>query len=271
MRLLACLVLAACTSKQPMQQAPAKELAASKVTDPWAGSGSAEPAWAKDPPEVLRAKINAVNAHIVVLKSSTFREWRDVLAVVEKLPGVANAEAITFSELEIEKAGRPPQLLSLKGVDPARVSRVLTVGQHMKSGSFDALAKVGEPPPIILGDTLVSVLGAAVGDDVTVRALKDADYMTRDAKETVFRVAGTFHMDLDVYDDELGFASFAAAQAMLRQGDVASGIEMTVADIKTSAQLAKAIEAKLGGPPYQATDWYELNKKLFDALGHKRP
>ncbi|MDB4963353.1 MAG: hypothetical protein JWP01_3352 [Myxococcales bacterium] len=271
MRFLACLMLLACNSKQPVQQTPGKEPAPTKVNDPWAGSGSAEPAWAKDPPDVLRAKINGVNAHIFVLKSSTFSEWRDVLATVQKIPGVANAEAFTFSELEIERAGRPPQLLSLKGVDPAHVGRILTVGRRMKSGSFDALAKAGEPPPIILGDVLASVLGAAVGDDVTVRPRKDADEMTRGAKETVFRVAGTFHMDFDVYDETLGFAPFAAAQAMLGKGDVALGIEMTVSDIKTSEQLAKAIEDKLGGPPYQASDWYELNKNLFGALGHKRP
>src|SRR5262245_53514916 len=84
MRLLACLVFVACNSKQPVQQTPAKEPAPRKANDPWAGS--AEPVWAKDPPDVLRSKINGVNAHIFVLKSSTFSEWRDVLATVEKIP-----------------------------------------------------------------------------------------------------------------------------------------------------------------------------------------
>lgn len=273
MRLLACLVLLACNAKQPVPQPPAKQPAPPKVNDPWAGAvaGSADPAWAKDPPDVLRAKINGVNAHVVVMKHAAFAEWRDVLATVEKMPGVANAEAFTFSELEIEKPGRPRQRLSLKGVDPARVGRVLTVGQHMKSGSFDALAKAGDRPPIILGDTLASALGAAVGDDVTVRPRKDADEMTRGAKETVFRVAGTFHMDFDVYDEELGIAPFAATQGLLGRGDVVLGIELTVADLRTSEQLAKTIEDKLGGPPYYTSDWYELNRNLFSALGHKRP
>lgn len=36
--------------------------------------------------------------------------------------------------------------------------------------------------------------------------------------------------------------------------------------------LAKTIETALGGPPYQAMDWYELNKNLFTRLyGDRRP
>jgi lipoprotein-releasing system permease protein len=265
MRLLVGLVwVVACNGKP---QALAKEPVGSATV----GSGSADPAWAKDPPEVLRSKINGVNADVIVLKTGPLLEYRDVLATVEKTPGVANAEAFTFSELEIEKAGRPPQPIELKGVDPARVGRVLTLGKHMKTGTLDALATTATPPPIVLGDVLAKTLGAAIGDEVTVRARKDGDPLPREAKTTVFRVAGTFHMDFDAYDEELALAPLSTTQALLDQGDRVMGIELTVTDIKTSQALAKTIETALGGPPYQAQDWYELNQQLFKALGHKRP
>jgi lipoprotein-releasing system permease protein len=282
MRPLACLallVVVACNSEkpapkqQPVATAPVSDAGSGSVGSASAAIGSAgDPTWAKDAPEVLRAKINGVNAHVIVLKStSSFSEYRDALGVVEKLPGVVAAEPFIFAELEIEKAGRPPQLLSLKAVDPARAARVLTVGSHMKTGTLDSLAK-GKPPSIILGDELARVLGVAIGDDVTVRSRKDAiDSLQVVSKPTVFRVTGTFHMEFDVYDQELGVASLAPVQAMLGRGDQVMGIEMTVKDLAQADEIAKTVEHALGGPPYQAMDWYELNKNLFTALGHPRP
>jgi hypothetical protein len=87
----------------------------------------------------------------------------------------------------------------------------------------------------------------------------------------MFRVAGTFHMEFDVYDEQLGLTSIPAVQAMLGRGDQVMGIEMTVEDLARSDEVAEAVEQALGGTPYQAMDWYELNKQLFTAMGHARP
>lgn len=283
MRLIAGVVLfavAACSSERPARTPQVAAPTQPAVDDPWnarAGSGSAavgsagDPPWVKDPPEVLRAKINGVNAHVIVMKATAgFSEYRDVLRKAEKLPGVVAAEPFTFDELEIERSGRPPRRLVLKGVDPARAARVLTVGAHMTTGTLDSLGK-GEPPPIILGDVLARALGVTIGDDVTVRPRYDSVDPKPTARPTVFRVSGTFHTAFDVYDEELGFASLSAAQAMLGRGDQVLGVEMTVTDLATSDEIAKDIEAELGGPPYRAMDWYELNEDTFKALGHARP
>jgi lipoprotein-releasing system permease protein len=280
MRLLACLALfgfVACTSRPSNPPAAAPEKV---VIDPSntagsasAGAGSADdPRWVKDPPEVLRAKINGVNAHVVVMKrSASFTEYRDVLGRVERIPGVVAAEPFVITELEIEKAGKPPQLLTLKAVDPARVARVLTVGRHMKTGSLDSLAQ-DQPPAIVIGDVLASRLAVGIGDEVTVKPRKEPDVLLPvPPTPTVFRVAGTFHLDFDQYDEEFGLASLSAVQPMLGQGDQVMGIEMTVQDLAQSQQIAKVIEHALGGQPYVVMDWYELNKDLFTALGHPRP
>jgi lipoprotein-releasing system permease protein len=266
---LALLVVAACNSKKA---APKQQVAATApVADAQRVGSAGDPKWANDPPDVLRDKINGVNAHVIVLKLSDFTEYRDALGVVEKVPGVVAAEPFIFAELEIVKAGGPPQLLSLKAVDPARADRILTVGRHMKTGTLESLAK-GEPPSIILGDELARVLGVAIGDDVTVRARRDSVEPTMTmSKPAVFRVTGTFHMEFDVYDQELGVASLPAVQAMVGRGDQVMGIEMTVKDLGKADEVAKAVEKALGGPPYKAMDWYELNKNLFTALGHGRP
>ena len=272
MRLLACFVLlavAACNAKQTATKqdtvAPAKP-----AKDPWeARDGSAAvPKWATDPPAVLRDKINGVNAHVIVLKSSpTFAEYREVLAIAERTPGVVAAAPFIFVELEIAKAGRPPVSLALKGVDPGRVDRVLTVGRHMKAGTLASLGK-GDPPSIILGDDLARTLDVNIGDEVTVTPPEDAPA----GKPKGFRVSGLFHMDFDEYDERLALAPLSAVQAMLARGDQVLGIEMTVKNLDHSDQIAKALEGELGGPPYVVMDWYKLNEELFTALfGERRP
>lgn len=260
------LVLAACDAKHP----PPRQ--ATPAPDPWAataGSAVDVPKWAHDPPAVLRDKINGVNAHVIVLKSQdTFPEYRDVLAVAEKTPGVIAAEPFIFSELEIARGSGAPLAIAAKAVDPARVDRVLTIGTHMTAGSLSTLA-AGDPPPIVLGDGLADKLGAQLHDDVTLTLPPDGSAAPR---TKVFRVVGTFHMDFDEYDDRLALTALAPMQALLGRGDQAMGIEMTVNDLERSGAIATAIEQKLGGAPYEAQDWYELNNRLFTALyGDKRP
>lgn len=240
-----------------------------------AGSSEDVPAWVHDPPAVLRDKINGVNAHLIVLKSSSpMIEYRDVLKVVEDTKGVTTAEPFIFAELEIATAGKPPMYLALKAVDPARVERVLTVGRHMKTGTLASLAK-GEPPPIVLGDELARALDVGIGDDVTLTqpaSPHPLDPPNPGFKPTVFRVSGTFHVQFDEYDARLALVSLTAAQAMFGYGDQVMGIEATVDDLDRSDEIAKGIEVTLGGMPYHAQDWYELNKSLFTNLyGDRRP
>jgi lipoprotein-releasing system permease protein len=251
--------------------------------DPWdvktgsgSGSGSAGsadiPDWAHDPPDVLRDKINGVNAHVIVLKTqTTFAEYRDVLKTVEATPGVVTAEPFIFVETEISTPSHAAIPCAIKAVDPSRVGRVLTVGRHMKSGTLDSLAK-GSPPSLVLGDTLATKLGVKIGDDVTIKPLENTHLGSPARAPVMFRVSGTFHMSFDEYDGRLGFASLPAVQAMLDRGDQVMGIEMTVENLDKSGELAKELEKTLGGAPYRVMDWYELNKQLFTAMyGDRRP
>jgi hypothetical protein len=233
----------------------------------WSGSAEPIPKWANDPPDVLRDKINGVNAHVIVLKSTRpFSEYRDLLAVVEKTPGVVAAEPFIFAELYISSASHAQVSLALKAVDPKRVERVLALAANMKVGKVASLAS-GAPPSIILGDELATRLAVKVGDQVTLTASPESEFEPK-----VFRVTGTFHVGFDEYDDRLGYASLSAVQAMLGRGDQVLGIELTVKDVDKSGEVAKAIESAIGGPPYEVMDWYELNRNLFTAMyGQRRP
>jgi lipoprotein-releasing system permease protein len=270
-------LLVACGSKESPTPTPMAPPPAAPVAQPAPDAApDAVPVanWANDPPEVLRDKILAINGHIIVLKLPSFAEWRDVLATIEKTAGVVAAEPFIFAELQIAKTGGAPIPFAIKGVDPKRVERVLGIGKRMTAGT---LAVLGDAKPtIVLGDVLATKLGVKLGDEVTVSQPENPtpDH-ARDApakKPGVFRVGGMFHMSFDEYDEKLALVPLAPLQAMMDRGDQVMGIEMAVSDLAKSGELAKAIEDKLGGPPYQAMDWYDLNKQLFVQLfGSRRP
>jgi lipoprotein-releasing system permease protein len=44
------------------------------------------------------------------------------------------------------------------------------------------------------------------------------------------------------------------------------GVELKVADVERADDIADALEAELGGPPFVVQDWNELNRNLFTAL-----
>jgi ABC-type lipoprotein release transport system permease subunit len=49
------------------------------------------------------------------------------------------------------------------------------------------------------------------------------------------------------------------------------GIELKIKDLNQAAQVARTIEKALGGLPYHAIDWYELNEQLFINMGLRKP
>jgi lipoprotein-releasing system permease protein len=165
--------------------------------------------------------------------------------------------------------------VAIKGVDPARVSKVLDLHEHMIEGSVDALSvkpRPGEPPPIIVGKVLARKIKAGVGDELTVVApLSNVDTQSWTAtgqapRSRTFRIAGVFYSGFDEYDRRLMYITLSDAMELWGQNEQVLGVELKVADVDRADEIADALEAKLGGPPYLVQDWNELNRNLFTAL-----
>ena len=81
-----------------------------------------------------------------------------------------------------------------------------------------------------------------------------------------FVVAGLFDSGLYDYDTTLAYMAVPDAQRFFDLHDGITGIEVRVRDIYAARGVARAIEAALGGFPYRARDWMEVNRNLFSAL-----
>jgi lipoprotein-releasing system permease protein len=226
----------------------------------------------------FREKVLGVNAHVIVLKQqSTFAEYRDVMKTALAIDqDVLAAQPFIFAEMLVTRGKGQLSGVAIKGVDPALVRGVLDLDKHMLDGaSIDSLAKVpgaGEFPAIIMGRELARKLKAKVGDDVTVVVpLSNIDFDTWKAKSSAprtrkFHVTGIFYSGFDEYDRRLMYTALKDIQDLVGRGDQVMGVELKVRDVERAGEIARNLEAALGGPPYQVQDWYELNKNLFTAL-----
>ncbi len=80
----------------------------------------------------FREKVLGVNAHVLVLKySADFREYREVMQLVEKEPGVVGASPFTINPMMVSHGTRTATGVLLKGVDPETMPKVLDLPKHI--------------------------------------------------------------------------------------------------------------------------------------------
>lgn len=225
----------------------------------------------------FRDKVLGVNAHVIIMKSSTdFAEYREVMETARKIDGdVIAVQPFIFVEMLATTGKGRIAGVAIKGVDPTLVTSVLDLEKHMIDGSISSLRETpreGELPPIIIGKELAHKLRIKAGDDVTVVIpMSNVDHETWRTTAAAprtrrFRVTGVFYSGFDEYDRRLMYTSLAETQALLDRGDKVMGVELKVRDVERAAAIANKLEARLGEPPFQVQDWYELNHNLFKAL-----
>jgi lipoprotein-releasing system permease protein len=96
----------------------------------------------------FREKVLGVNAHVLVLKYATdFREYRQVMEKMKKVPGVTGVAPFVINPMMITHGDRTATGVLLKGVDPAKVQAVLDLPRHIVEGSLDGLRLSDAKPP----------------------------------------------------------------------------------------------------------------------------
>ena len=232
--------------------------------------------------KAFRDKVLGVNAHITITKTTNdFVEYEEVERIARQLdPEVIAVQPFVFVEMLITRGKGDVSGVAIKGVDPARVSQVLDLYQHMIEGSAAALAVVprpGEPPPIIVGKVLARKIKARVGDELTVvNPLSNVDTENWSStgaapKSKTFRIAGVFYSGFDEYDRRVLYIPLLDAMELFynQQGrgqkKQVQGIELKLADVERAGEIAAKLESKLGGA-YQIQPWDVLNRNLFTAL-----
>lgn len=212
----------------------------------------------------LRDVVLAINGHANVVKmTSAFADYRDVLATAKRVAGVTSAEPIVFENATAASPAAANVAIEVKGVE-AGGPGAGEIEKRMIEGTTAALAEHPDEPRVILGRGLGKQLAVHVGDEISIAITAAIDPEHIVPARHAMRVAGFFQTDVDLYDDHVAIVPLAAAQAMLGKGDTVTALELRVADPAAAAAIAAAVERALGGPPYRAMGWQELDPALVD-------
>ncbi len=213
----------------------------------------------------MRDRIVGAAAHIYVLKAGGFGDTEQELQKIRSVPRVTGAAPAVLGPGLAQSAG-DGQPISLKGIDPALERTVSNVGRAMVKGSLDALAPVeGMLPGIVLGKELAEKLGVTLDDAVEVLTLEGPlGPMGVSPNKRSFRVVGIFALELYEFDASYALVDLQIAKRMLDRPRP-DFIEVRVDELFAARDVAIDIGNRLGGE-YQAQDWADQNKSLFQAL-----
>jgi lipoprotein-releasing system permease protein len=228
----------------------------------------------------LRQKILGFNPHVTVVSyGGPITEWREKVDAIAKVPGVAAVSPVVYGQAMVG-IGRTVSGVVVRGIDPASAPGVIDVGRHLRVGSVAELSKTHRVPRapdegggtvelggILIGEQLARQLGVAEGDAVNVISpLGKPTPAGMIPRVKRFVVAGIFDSGMFEYDTTLVYMALPDAQQFFDMDDGVAGIEVRANDLYASRELARAVERALGGFPFRARDWMEVNRNLFSAL-----
>lgn len=217
----------------------------------------------------LKEKILGTNAHLVVIRSGAPMEnYQATMERLTRLPGVQAATPFIYNQVMLS-TGRNVSGVVLRGIDPASDKKVTRLSRAIVRGAMDTLEPVenGSPEPgLLIGGELAKHLNLTVGDRVNVVSPTGTiTPLGMMPKLKPFRVTAIFNTGMFEYDSTLAYVSINQAQKFFDLGDTVTGIQLKVADVYATTELAKKINHEFG-PELYARDWMQMNRNILFAL-----
>lgn len=212
----------------------------------------------------LRTRILGMAAHMQIMGyGSGLSDWRSIAAIADKEPGVVGSAPYIEAETMLTQGNRVSGTI-LRGILPAAEPAVSDVGRHMTSGSLDDL-KPGEYG-IILGNELAAILGATVGDKITVvspqATITPVGTMPRLRR---FTVVGLFSVGMYEYDRGVALVHVDDAAKLFQLDDKVSGVRLKLADMFNVQAVSESLAEKLPTET-RLTDWTRQHANFFRAV-----
>ncbi|MFB9068990.1 lipoprotein-releasing ABC transporter permease subunit [Pseudofulvimonas gallinarii] len=213
----------------------------------------------------LRARILGMISHATISGVGSglgASEWQAAMSSAQGDSRVVGAAP--YIEREAMLQGQQVAGAIIRGIDPASEPSVSQIAGQIKHGRFDGL-KAGEFG-IVLGQELAWVLGAQVGDRVTVYA-PEVRATPVGAMPTLrsFKVVAVFEAGMQEYDRGLAMIHLQDAQRLYRMGDQVTGVRLKLTDLFQAWHVARDLADQLGGL-YRVRDWSQENANFFEAV-----
>ena len=229
-----------------------------------------------------REEIIGNRAHFTIhAAGGPIRNYAEVLAIVDRVPGVVGATPYVDGEGMVRGERGEVLAVRVRGIDPDRIVGVTDLRADLRPGSEHALDELrsdagkgdGRDPGLIVGSELANHLGLRLGDALTLISpfggpptpLGPGPRLKR------FRVVGVFQSSFFQYDEIYTYTSLAAAQDFRRAGRRGPRHRGAHHRLLPLAQrVAAAVRAELDDGAFFTRDWKDFFPAFFQALKTER-
>jgi lipoprotein-releasing system permease protein len=217
--------------------------------------------------QAIRDRLLSVTAHVNLKPAGTegISDYRALMARLSDTPGVRSINPAVYNTVLLSSGGRARGVV-LKGVDPELERRNGGALRNMAAGSDDFAAQADGIEALLVGRILADELRISAGDYVTLTSpqgnLTPFGMLPRSRR---FRVTGVFDSGFYDYDANWAFVTLASAQGLAGVGDVASLLEVRIANLD-DANLVASDLLRRAGKGFTVTTWMDENEALFRAL-----
>jgi len=216
----------------------------------------------------VRERILGMASHAVISSAAGgLEEWPYVMERAQANAEVVGAAPFVETQAMLVR-GTAVQGAVIRGVDAAQEPRVSDVGEHMVAGQLSDLVE-GEYR-IVLGKELATILGAMVGDKVTVVTpqanITPVGTMPRLKR---FTVSGIFEVGMGDYDRGVALVNMRDAAKLASLGEAVTGVRLKLVDLyeapRVSHELGAEVDREFPGV-YYVSDWTDQHRNFFRAL-----
>ncbi|WP_425260828.1 lipoprotein-releasing ABC transporter permease subunit [Rubrivivax sp. RP6-9] len=212
----------------------------------------------------VRDRMLSVIAHIELFEAAgqALPDWTQLAAQARQHPQVVGAAPFVAAQTLI---GRGDELRGaiVRGIVPAEEANVTDLARQYRDTTLAGLTPGAWN--VVLGAELARLLGARVGDKVTIAApggqVTPAGVVPR-LKQ--FTVSGIFEVGHYEYDSALALVALDDAARLFRaEGPV--GVQLRLADVHQAREVGGALAQQLGSGVI-VRDWTRTNRSWYDAV-----
>jgi len=214
----------------------------------------------------VHSRIIGINAHVILLRfgNEPIRDYDRLSTELESLPGVLAAAPFTYTKAVVKgRAGADGVVV--RGIELEREARVTDILKNIDPPLASLASEPGATPKAIVGDELAKRLRVTLGDTVAISSPFDYVLTPMGLMPAVsrFEVASLFSSGMFEYDQSLVYVDLPVAQSLFGLEDGVVGIALKISDPYNAPVAAERIVRAVGGFPYRANNWIELNRNLF--------
>ena len=211
----------------------------------------------------VRDRMLSVIAHIEVMDAggNALPDWRATAAAAQRDTRVTGAAPYIHAQGLVGR-GEELRFSIVRGIDPAEEGKVTDLARTQ--GELLARLKPGEWN-IVVGVELARMLGARVGDKVTVISpsgqTTPAGVVPR-LKQ--FTLVGVFDVGHYEYDSALALIHLDDAARLFRV-EGPTGVQLRLANVHDARIVGQSLQAIMG-PSMLVRDWTRTNRNWYDAV-----